>query len=749
MSDLNQSSNLFLGTVEQQKLDQFLGDDGYRARLLDISQKFGLIRNDTADGFTSGLVTVDGSNPNCVKIAVAKAINSLGQLLNLPATNAIAIPADSNWYWVYLTYAFTNNETGTISVDSSGNLVGIGTTFTQSLRGMPDFPSVVRLSGSVYNTGLYSVLSVTDDTHAQLQGGAFTVETGLQVQVYGTFTPGYVPNPDEQFVFEYDFATIGQTVYSGTGYPPALTVGTNIVLARIQNNSGTLIIEDKRDLNVWMLRPEQQATELTVPIVGTSIFGTEQVMWQSPVTDQSRNSALIAWGMRSTNWTINSNLNILSIIGGNGGIAKSTSNIVNNQFNGWRVYTTDGTYRTVMSTVVVGTQINLYLDQLNPASFPASSLITIVPNAEEIEIIATPLAIGPNNTIAHSERFYSAIKHSSAIISLAVFNSGVNQAGYKLQYRLKNNQVYSAIYDDNATANVYYNELAFDTAGTLIDPTKTTTGIVDTIYVQLNPGAAYILLQDLSTGDLQGWENISTWNNTNPIINFQTGVRYNNVRLNGADFTPAQDCVLNLKTLGAKAGSSFSIFLGQTLTFNPTVYSVTINQDYVNPGSPGTVLYTFDNETLGNLTNSTTGVRIKCVFDGTNWNIIWLWDERYQGSWKSYTPTFTDGTTTVIPITATSGANVASYKLIGKTLFIKGAFQFTSSGSYSLDYNIGLPYINGVLPTIKDQQPIGILQMFIGSGGSGARNATVIGQVGTSNLITRDIDFTHTPGYQK
>lgn len=618
MSKVKINSELFIGAIEQNRIIDNIDLNGYRKKILENSQKFGLIKNDQDNAFANALVTIDGSNPNCIKINEVRAIDKYGQFIYLPATTAIAVPNDANWYWIRGSYTTTNFEPGTISIDTSGNLVGVGTTFLSLLRGQPDFPSVIILGNSVYNTGRRVVLSVTDDTHAQLQGGSFVAETGLTIAVVGTFTPGYIiPGPAAN-IFVSDYCDLGQDLYN-FATPPTAYDGAIFYFARVKNTGGTIVVEDKRNLNIWQTRAEDRIKELSIMTAGTSIFGTEQVMWQSPITDQSRNAAVIGWGFRSTNWSINSNLNILTIIAGNGGRALDTLAIIDDQFNGWRVYTTNGTYRTVIDTVIVGTQINLYLNELNPFDFTASSLVTIVPNAEEIEIIAEAAAFAPYDSYAHNEVKVYPIQDAMAIIPLVVFNSGADQTKYKLTYRLKNNNWYSPIFNDGVTANTYFNELAFDTEGNITDPLEITTGIVNEILLQLNPNALYNIITEINTGDKQGPQNITTWSDLVPVITIQTGVDYNNIVFSGTDFTSTQNLVLNVKSTGAKKGSTFSLDFFQKITV-PTPFTLEIRQDYVSPGTPGTLVQLLDSNVL------TAGIyKLKLVYSGTAWLVQWKW----------------------------------------------------------------------------------------------------------------------------
>ena len=65
--------------------------------------------------------------------------------------------------WLILSRSVHNWEEGTVSVTVDGALNGIGTHFTEILRGQPNFPTKVKFN-SANNTGEYEVVSVTSDS---------------------------------------------------------------------------------------------------------------------------------------------------------------------------------------------------------------------------------------------------------------------------------------------------------------------------------------------------------------------------------------------------------------------------------------------------------------------------------------------------------------------------------------------------------------------------------------------------------
>ncbi len=149
--------------------------------------------------------------------------------------------------FIKLRYKKSFIEEGTISLDSKGQLslrdvtVGVDRTFTDLLRGQPQFPTRIALFDSMvppgtqdegdnvtngdqvwptgdpqYKLGEFDVSTVFSETIASISDGASTVDpasvanqnTQLKYAVVGTFEPGLNPLETNKYIYSYDSCEI-------------------------------------------------------------------------------------------------------------------------------------------------------------------------------------------------------------------------------------------------------------------------------------------------------------------------------------------------------------------------------------------------------------------------------------------------------------------------------------------------------------------------------------------------------------
>jgi len=340
--------------------------DGFKRHLLHNSIGFGLVRNSKLDpNFTWGLVE-SGTNAETIKVNYLNAIDKDGNIVVKDFEDNISVPNDGNWYWVKASYATSNIEEGAVSIDSSGNLTGVGTKFTEVLRGQPNFPSTISFPDSVSNVLDYEVVEVIDDTNAKLSGITFSAETDIPYRVIGTFTPGEVPSASEKGIFEYDSSTIELVLETAVGEKPGSFVDdVDFALARVTVQLGQVVLEDKRN-DLFTTKASNDLSYLS-PTTGNPLIGVESIKFDSTTSTRVENAVNVAWGLRTTNWTTNSSLNTITIQSGNGGKYKDTDAFTNGDFDGWRAYLSgSGALLKIVSSVKSGTQINLKLEQMDP-----------------------------------------------------------------------------------------------------------------------------------------------------------------------------------------------------------------------------------------------------------------------------------------------------------------------------------------------------------------------------------------------
>lgn len=266
---LKLSDNLFLGKQELNHLKLALDDYGFRKFFGLSVTNYGVVQN--AIGSFTNFQTQIGTNPNSLKVLAGYAIDKNTQLITFPTTDNIPIPADSNWYWIKIAFAYSTLEPGTFSIDSSGNLTGSSSTLTSALRGKPNVPSRIKFPNSALNTGEYDVNTVISDTSAVLSG-TFVNESNLTLAVVGSFTPDAVPAAGDKLIFQYDGCTMTLVLETVLNTPPTLVSNVEFVIARVQNTGAGYNIQDKRSSNLFV--GNSAGAGIFLPLAGGTMSGT-------------------------------------------------------------------------------------------------------------------------------------------------------------------------------------------------------------------------------------------------------------------------------------------------------------------------------------------------------------------------------------------------------------------------------------------------------------------------------------------
>lgn len=599
MSKFKYSNQLFLGKQELDRTWKFIVDDGYRRHLLQNTYSFGIVREVSDTSFDAFKIQ-SGTNPSTIKVPRnSYAINADGLVIYKAIQDNIAIPNDSAWYWIRVSHEFTALEQGTVSVDGSGNLTGVGTKFTEVLRGQPNNPARIKFNGASLNILEYEVVEVINDTNAVLSG-VFQVESNLQYAVFGTFTPGVTPSTPEQYPFQYDscqFDIIAETV---SNTPPATVADYDFILARVRSVGGILEIQDKRS-QIWKTKADYEQTTVDKDI--NPLIGIEAIRYDHAQGTKEKNQIKLAWGFRSTNYTYDSSLRRLTINSGEGGKFKSTADFTTGDFNGWLVYDQAGTYRKVLNSTKTGSDINLFLDILNPDDKYDSGNgeeILVVPDVEEVEF-----KFGPDTAGTVVEQVRSQV--SKPVKDGVLYHWQLVPAdGYKLniQWRHKRANEYSEwrnLPSDYISAidttRGYYNETSFDSNGVLsanpADRTRQSyqqpVGDAGYIPLKLNPNTYANFQSSVITGDVFGATNVVI-SNSNPVTNLKVGVASMIQYITGS-ITLSTNQVFNLDPAGAVEGNEFTLIFDANVT--PAGWGITINTGYVNAGTPGTYLHYF------------------------------------------------------------------------------------------------------------------------------------------------------------
>ncbi len=620
---ININPDLFLGTQEINRLIQSLDDDGFRKLFLKNSIQFGLFDNSIGGEFDNGQIS-QGTNIGTIKNNALFAVNNLGNIIYRPETDNILLTNDNNWYWIKLSHLFSPIESYLVSIDKSGNLSAPGGSLTEILRGNPNNPSRISFPNSTLNTLEYDVQEVIDDENALLSGD-FLAETELQLAVVGSFTPGISVPTDSKYPFQYDSCTLTAVLESVLNTPPTLIDGEEFLLARVKRNGSTITIQDKRGLNIY--RDKADYALSNVPSSNNALIGVESVRYDSNNTPRDKNLVQIAWTFRSSNWTVDSSVNRITLIAGLGGKFKSTSDFTDGDFDGWRLYTEDGTYYTIKQSSLSATQINLILDTLDVDKFAnLTQKLIVAPNSESIKLIFTGDSSDSDGIDLGDEILEFPINQEFAVVPLLVFE---DPSYYNIKYSYKNFVSYSdevAIPSDLVSG--YLVESSFDINGVQTGTTRQTyTSDEELGFIILNLAAnAYSnRIASIETGDLFGIQ-YKELNNAIPIYSLNVGLN-NQVQIFrttpiidagfGDPYTLTVDHYIDLRTdaTGIKNGNSFILkFSGD---YVKGAFNIFITQNYVNSGDVGTIKYTFAVADYD--LSRYSQLFFKVSFDGVDW----------------------------------------------------------------------------------------------------------------------------------
>lgn len=248
MSKLNINRNIFLEREEFLRFQKFMLESAVNKTFLANTINWGII--DTSGGETVQDFKVQaGTTPGSVKIAaLSRALTSDGLIVEQSAIDNIAIPNDGNYYWIKAGHIYSNLETGLCSITSDGQVTGTSTLFTDVLRGQSlKTPVKIKFVNSA-NSGIYEVVDVIDDSNLILSGNSFTAELNLQYFVVGCTPIGETITSQQQLgLYFYDSCLLTKVLETSLNTEPAGKVqDKEFWIARVINNSGTVVIVDER-----------------------------------------------------------------------------------------------------------------------------------------------------------------------------------------------------------------------------------------------------------------------------------------------------------------------------------------------------------------------------------------------------------------------------------------------------------------------------------------------------------------------
>ena len=381
MSRLKFSSNLFLEVNELQRFNKFLEEDGWKRAMKAISKNFGIVENASNSYFK---VTARSGSNSVIVINAGIAFDSNMDAIVMTDDLELSVGNTGSNRWVILSRAVTNEEQGTVSINSDGSLSGIGTEFTKVLRGQPNFPVKVKFN-STRNNGEYEVVSVTSDTSA-LHSGSFVNQSNIKYSVVGTFTPGFQPTENNKMIYEYDSYNI-EVVDSEDR--PAVSEDEFILAMISFDASGSMNVSDER-IRYMFNNPYTQSDESdnsTDPLV--SLLSTGVVGGIHAVGSAAAEFELImehGYTVTRHELLTTSTSNTFNIISGQSNFL-GTGNIPDGMFRGWLLVN-----RANMKYALIDDNSNksLYISNLDTSIIlDSGNDFIIVPNCNEIEYEVT------------------------------------------------------------------------------------------------------------------------------------------------------------------------------------------------------------------------------------------------------------------------------------------------------------------------------------------------------------------------
>lgn len=449
MSTLKLNENQHLGKQELNRWDQFHTTDGYKLLLKQMTSSYGVVHLPSDVSFDN-LRVVQGTTPDKITILAGYAIDKNFDLITVPTdqVDVLTSPTDSADRKVIISWGGRKEETGTVGIAVDGTLTGTLTEFTKVLRGAPNHAIKIRFPESALNTQEYQVLTVSSDTSAVIQGASFTAEAGQSYIVIGTFTPGIAVPPANKEIYTYDHF---QARLELAGYTPI--PGLEFSLATINTDGVAMTITDTRQDFTYDTNHIGSADELTET---NPLAGVELIKFDSTRSARDYNILRFGWGFRALDagWNAFPSLDKVVVSVGAGGIKTSIATLSTGIFDGWRLYFGNGKYAKIVSSTIVGPDLEVIIEDYNTVIYPIDGDIAIVPDADFIHVIVTTASdTVPSNNVEQLypiERGYADVRVKAAYLGM-------------LQYRMERNGQYTDLLLPN-NGN-YLNENSFNDNG--------------------------------------------------------------------------------------------------------------------------------------------------------------------------------------------------------------------------------------------------------------------------------------------
>tara|TARA_R110000772_G_C13310332_1_gene440673 strand:- start:67773 stop:68633 length:861 start_codon:yes stop_codon:yes gene_type:complete len=279
MSKLHLSPELALGYAELKFLTDSI-EQNHKNLILADMKSYGVVQinaSGTGTGFesfdqaptTDDLFTafkVVQGNGAAITVKAGTAIDQYGNVIVNPSdlNNLFTFTEGASSFTVTLEYEEDYTEDNTVNIQADGVVTfsaeNITDSFNNRLRGINQFPSVIKFPNSTVNTGEYLVQAIVTDTQLILNvaEGVLQADTDQAWQIVGTFTPSAVIAESDKFPFREGQAKITLSATNfGLSTQQDLSVNFPgvIFLAVVTYNEGVLTIVDRRGSNLYKRSP--------------------------------------------------------------------------------------------------------------------------------------------------------------------------------------------------------------------------------------------------------------------------------------------------------------------------------------------------------------------------------------------------------------------------------------------------------------------------------------------------------------
>lgn len=416
---VNIKDGLRIGTKEFSTVQDYL-----KSKITDFNKTIIATYGISVDVLSGGLlgnsckvINLTGYN---VAVTAGEAVDGNNNNIIIPEdTAAINVPA-GDAKLVLLKYATSYLEEGTValSVDGSESLgykntiTGTDTTFTESFR-IGHYIKIV--DSTLGNNGIYQITRIDSDTIIRVsdyQYGSstpysFVTESGLTFSAIGSYSTSFPTDGDARLYLYDGYEIIVRNESSG------YTEGTELVLARVYRQAGTVVIVDLRQRNILTLKPSTYDSLSTSFKVVKPAWVRVTTGFLSGFSFGSRDGTFVSTGSAaSTVGTFGRN-NYIKLEWGHKIL--STNAVITSLGSSWRI--TDSSLASSTWSTDYWKDAEHYLvdsnnneipiitsggNSVTVGTLPATGDLWITPNAETYEVVIQA-ARPDGSTLAYSE----------------------------------------------------------------------------------------------------------------------------------------------------------------------------------------------------------------------------------------------------------------------------------------------------------------------------------------------------------